>query len=213
MTSQTVQTQTINEFLMDLSSSSPAPGGGSVAALSGALGASLVAMVCQLTIGKKKYAEVEPEMREVLAKAETLRDKFKHLIDEDTSAFNEVMDAYRLPKETDDEKRERQEAIQKALRKAVSVPLSVMQQSLDGMSLSLTAALKGNRNSVSDAGVSALMFLAASESAALNVRINLGSFDDAEEAKRIAAKAKEMLENARHVKGEILQIVERTFAF
>ncbi|MGC8898231.1 MAG: cyclodeaminase/cyclohydrolase family protein [Bacteroidota bacterium] len=213
MMSPMIQTQTINDFLMDLSSSSPAPGGGSVAALSGALGASLVAMVCQLTIGKKKYAEVEPEMREVLAKAETLRDKLKHLIDEDTSAFNEVMDAYRLPKETDEQKRERQEAIQKALRRAVNVPLSVMQESLHGMSLSLTAALKGNRNSVSDAGVSALMFLAASESAALNVRINLSLFDDAEEAKRIAGEAKEMLENARRAREEILQIVEGTFAF
>jgi formiminotetrahydrofolate cyclodeaminase len=171
-------TKTLNEFLNELASNSPAPGGGSVAALAGAMGTALTSMVCNLTIGKKKYAEVEGEIKTVLEQAESLRQKLKTLIDQDTEAFNKVIEALSLPKETDEQKALRSAAIQSTTKDAARVPLEVMRLCLEGLSLAKTVAEKGNVNSVSDAGVSAIMFYGGLESAALNVQINLGSLQD-----------------------------------
>lgn len=170
----------ITEFLDELASSSPAPGGGSVAALSGALGAALTSMVCNLTIGKKKYAAVEQEMKTILVKSEELRKTLTDLIVRDTEAFNKVMEAYSLPKETDDQKALRTAAIQEATKEATLVPLRVMKLIVDGLALAKIIAEKGNVNSISDAGVSALMLYAAAEGASLNVQINLSSINDPE---------------------------------
>ncbi|HXX64957.1 MAG TPA: cyclodeaminase/cyclohydrolase family protein [Bacteroidota bacterium] len=172
--------KTLNTFLDELASSSPAPGGGSVAALSGALGAALTCMVCNLTIGKKKYAAVEDEMKKILAQAEEMRGVFTLLIDKDTAAFNKVMEAYSLPKDTDPQKALRAAAIREATKEATMVPLEVMKHCIDALALAQQVAASGNVNSVSDAGVSALMLYAAVESAALNVRINLNSLGDSE---------------------------------
>ena len=172
--------KSITAFLNELASNSPAPGGGSVAALAGALGAALTSMVCHLTIGKKKYAAVEQEMNSVLLKSEELRATFAALIDQDTEAFNKVMEAYSLPKETDDQKALRTAAIQVATKEATMIPLRVMRHIIDALALTKIAAEKGNTNSVSDAGVSALMLRAAAESAAYNVEINLKSITDTE---------------------------------
>ncbi|MBI3764928.1 MAG: cyclodeaminase/cyclohydrolase family protein, partial [Ignavibacteriales bacterium] len=114
--------QSINKFLDELASGSAAPGGGSVAALSGALGAALMSMVCTLTVGKKKYLDVDAEMKTILTKSEELRRTFTTLIDQDTLAFNKVMEAYGLPKETDDQKALRTAAIQEATKEAALVP-------------------------------------------------------------------------------------------
>ncbi|MEW6509544.1 MAG: cyclodeaminase/cyclohydrolase family protein [Bacteroidota bacterium] len=171
---------TLNAFLDTLASSAPAPGGGSVAALAGALGAALTCMVCNLTIGKKKYAAVEDDLKKVLVQAEDLRARFTTLIDTDTAAFNKVMEAYGLPKETDPQKALRSAAIREATKEATLVPLQVMKQCVDALALAQQAAASGNVNSVSDAGVSALMLHAAAESAALNVRINLNALNDSE---------------------------------
>jgi methenyltetrahydrofolate cyclohydrolase len=170
----------ITEFLDELASSSPAPGGGSVAALSGALGAALTSMVCNLTIGKKKYAAVEQEMKTILVKSEELRKTLTDLIVRDTEAFNKVMEAYSLPKETDDQKALRTAAIQEATKEATLVPLRVMKLIVDGLALAKIIAEKGNVNSISDAGVSALMLYAAAEGASLNVQINLSGINDPE---------------------------------
>ncbi len=170
--------QTLTTFLDELASNSPAPGGGSVAALSGALGAALTSMVCNLTIGKKKYAEVEKEMNAVLEKAEDLRGQFTTLIDNDTEAFNKVMEAYGLPKDTEQQKALRAVAIQGTMKEAALVPLEVMKHVIDALALAGIVAEKGNASSLSDAGVSALMLNAACEAAALNVRINLASITD-----------------------------------
>ncbi|HLA99930.1 MAG TPA: cyclodeaminase/cyclohydrolase family protein, partial [Bacteroidota bacterium] len=148
--------KTLASFLDDLASASPAPGGGSVAAFAGALGSALAAMVCRLTIGKKKYAEVGEEMEAVLMMAEDLRAKFTRLADTDTEAFNKVMDAYSLPKDSDDRKALRNAAIQTATKEAALVPLECMKHGIDALALARTVAGKGNLNSVSDAGVSAL---------------------------------------------------------
>jgi len=172
--------KTISKFLDELASNSPAPGGGSVAALSGSLGAALTSMVCNLTIGKKKYLDVGLEMKNILAKAEELRKTFTLLIDQDTEAFNKVMEAYGFPKETDDQKALRGAAIQAATKEAALVPLRVMKHVIDGLALVKVVAEKGNANSISDAGVSALMLHAAAESAALNVQINLNTITDQE---------------------------------
>lgn len=171
---------TLNSFLDELASSSPAPGGGSVAALAGALGAALTSMVCNLTIGKKKYAEVEAEMKKILKQSEELREQFTALIEKDAEAFNKVMEAFGLPKESDAQKALRNAAIEAATKEATMVPLEVMKHCIDAMALAQNVAANGNKNSVSDAGVSALMLHAACESAALNVRINLSGLADTE---------------------------------
>jgi methenyltetrahydrofolate cyclohydrolase len=171
---------TVHSFLDQLASSSPAPGGGSVAALAGALGAALTSMVCNLTIGKRKYTEVEPDMKKILTQSEALRERFTDLVDADTEAFNKVMEAYGLPKETEPQKALRSAAIRAATKEATMVPLEVMKHCIDALALAQEVAAKGNANSVSDAGVSGLMLRAACEAAALNVRINLNGLDDNE---------------------------------
>ncbi|HMK39511.1 MAG TPA: cyclodeaminase/cyclohydrolase family protein [Bacteroidota bacterium] len=172
--------RTLAAFLDDLASSSPAPGGGSVAALAGALGSALTAMVCNLTIGKKKYAGVEEEMKKILHQAEEMRALFTALIDKDTEAFNKVMEAFGLPKDTEPQKALRSAAIREATKEATNVPLEVMKHCIDALALAQQVAASGNVNSISDAGVSAYMLHAAVEGAALNVRINLNNLNDSE---------------------------------
>jgi formiminotetrahydrofolate cyclodeaminase len=170
----------LKSFLDELASSSPAPGGGSVAALAGALGAALTSMVCNLTIGKKKYADVEDEMKKIVKQSEELRERFTVLVEKDTEAFNKVMEAFSLPKDNEAQKALRNAAIEAATKEATMVPLEVMKHCIDAMALAQNVAASGNKNSISDAGVSALMLHAACESAALNVRINLNGLADSE---------------------------------
>ncbi len=200
---------TINRFLDECASNSPAPGGGSVAALSGALGAALTSMVCSLTIGKKKYADVEGEMKSVLQRSEELRKTFASLIDQDTEAFNKVMEAFGLPKETDDQKALRSAAIQGATKEAALIPLRAMKLVIDALALARIVAEKGNVNSASDAGVSALMLQACCEGAALNVRINLGSITDQEFTGWHSEEVASLLRTTRTHAAEILAIVDR----
>lgn len=204
--------QTLQAFLDEVASSSPAPGGGSVAALAGALGAALTSMVCNLTIGKKKYAEVEGELRNVLTQAEQLRSQFTVLVDRDTQAFNKVMEAYSLPKDTDPQKALRGAAIREATKEATLVPLEVMKHCIDALALAQTVAAKGNANSVTDAGVSALLLHASLEGAALNVRINLNGLNDPEfvgwkedEVQSLRSTSALMLEEVQAIVEEKLQ--------
>lgn len=170
--------KSINNFLDELASNYPAPGGGSVAALAGAMGAALTSMVCNLTVGKKKYADVEDEMKTVHRQSEDLRQKLTALVDKDTEVFNKVMAAYGLPKETDEHKAKRSAAIQDATKEAARVPLEVVHLCIEGLGLAKIVAEKGNASSVSDAGVSVIMLYGGLESAALNVQINLGNLHD-----------------------------------
>ncbi len=164
----------LNGFLGALASNSPTPGGGSVAALAGALGAALASMVANLTIGKKKYVDVEDDMKAALQKTEALRLELAQLIEEDAAAFGKVMKAMKLPKETDEEKAARKAAMQASLIDAATVPLAVMEKCVDVIRLSKGVAEKGNKNAVSDAGVAALMGRAGAHAARLNVLINRG---------------------------------------
>ena len=197
----------LTAFLDELASNTPAPGGGSVASLAGALGSALTTMVCNLTIGKKKYALVEAEMKSIIPRSEELRKHFTRLIDEDTEAFNKVMEAYGLPKETEDQKALRNAAIQEATKEATLVPLEVMKHSIDAMALVQIVAEKGNMNSISDAGVSTLMLRAACEGAALNVNINLNGIADTEFVGWKREEVNSILKTSRMKSEEIMGLV------
>ena len=200
---------TITHFLSELASSSPAPGGGSVAALSGALGAALSSMVCNLTLGKDKYVDVEADIKEVLCTSEKLRKDLTDLIDEDTNAFNDVMKAFKMPKETEDQKKRRSKAIQEGYKKAALVPMRTAKLCAEVFDVALVVAKKGNTNSITDAGVSALMAYAGVQAAILNVRINLGSIKD-EDFVAQQRKELELLEDVSIKRTEeIMDIVDK----
>jgi len=168
----------VEKFLDALASQSATPGGGSAAAIIGAMGAALVSMICNLTIGKKKYADVEPEMKEVLGKAEALRHKLTGMIEDDVKAFDAVMGAYGMAKETDQQKAARDKAIQAALKQATDVPMRCCHAAREVIDLGAIAADKGNLNVISDAGVGVLAAYAALRSAALNVFTNARMITD-----------------------------------
>lgn len=162
-------------FLDDVAAGTPAPGGGSAAAYAGALGAALAAMMARLTVGKKKYVEVEPEMMKLLDEAERLRADLTKAIDEDAAAFDAVLQAFKLPKLTPEEEQAREEAIQQATLHASEVPLQAVRKSLRVMEICTRAAMIGNLNAISDAASGAVMAKAAFTAAGYNVRINVHS--------------------------------------
>ncbi len=165
-------------FVDEVASKSPAPGGGSVAAASGMLAAGLVAMVGRLTIGKKKYADVKEKMEEIIRHADELRAELSILIQKDADAFNAIMAARKLPKDTDEEKAARAEAITKATKVACTTPLEVAGKASTVLDLAKQVIEMGNVNSVTDGGVGARMAHSAVYSAGWNVKINLGGLDD-----------------------------------
>jgi glutamate formiminotransferase / formiminotetrahydrofolate cyclodeaminase len=168
----------VRGFVNEVSMDSPAPGGGSVAALCAALSAALSSMVANLTFGKKGYEEAAADMTRVAVRAQILKEELLRAVDLDTRAFNRVMEAYRLPKGTEEQTKERDRAVEDASKEATLVPLEVLRASVELMGLAETVARKGNRNSVSDAGVAGLSARAAGEGAYLNVRINLPNIKD-----------------------------------
>jgi formiminotetrahydrofolate cyclodeaminase len=202
--------KTVTQFLNELASNSPAPGGGSIAALAGAVGAALASMVCNLTIGKKKYADVQDEMQSVLQQTELLRKELTQLIDKDTEAFNSVMAAFGMPKGTDQEQAARSAAIQEATKAATLVPLGVMQTCEKALFHARAVAQKGNKNSASDAGVAALMLQAGCAGAALNVRINLGVLNDNVFVQRTTQQCGEIIRNVEKMTVEVLAEVEKS---
>jgi len=173
-----IKDESVQVFLNKLASKASTPGGGSAAAIMGAMGAALVSMVCNLTIGKEKYAGVEDEMKEVLSRAEGLREQMTDMIRQDVAVFDQVMGAYGMPKDTEEQKIARAEAIQKALQAATDVPIACARTCVEVIRLSRTAAEKGNLNVISDAGVAVIAAQAALQSAALNVYINIGNIKD-----------------------------------
>ena len=187
---------TISNFLDELASEKPTPGGGGAAAVSGAIGAALVSMVCNLTIGKKNYEAVEADLKAVLAKAEKLRAELTAAIEEDVVAFNSVMGAYGLPRATDEDKAKRTEAIQTALKAATLAPLSACKACFGVIELSGDAADKGNLNVISDAGVAVLAANAGLRSCALNVFINAKAIKDRDFAEKQIAEVNSLLERA-----------------
>jgi len=170
--------KTLQNYLDELSSNSPTPGGGNVAALCGALSSSLATMVCNLTIGKKKYAEVESEMISLKEKLEIYQKKFIELGKKDNLAFDKVMNAFKLPKDTDKQKEFRNKEIENATIGAAEIPSEVMQTAKELLPLLKIIIEKGNRNSLSDVGVAAALVETASKGAYLNVIINCASLNN-----------------------------------
>lgn len=187
---------TARGFADELSSDSPAPGGGSVAALCGALGGALAAMVANLTVGKKGLEASWGPMKELAPRGQELKDWFLWAVDEDTRAFNRVMDAFRLPGKSPAEAAAKERAVQEATQRAAEVPLSVLERSLEVFALAEQAVAQGNPNSVSDAGVAALCARTCAEGAYLNVVINLKSLTDAAWVESTRAKAAELRRRA-----------------
>ncbi len=196
------------DFVEEVASKKPVPGGGSVAATSGSLSAALLSMVCGLTIGKRKYQEVEEDLKEVLKKIERIKGELKELVIKDAESYRGVMDARKLTRHTEIEEKRRDQAIQEATKLAASVPLKVMEKSLEILNLSRIVAEKGNLNAVSDAGVAGLMAKAAILGAGYNVKINLGSIEDMNFVEQ-AKKALEAIEReAESLSQEVKKTVE-----
>jgi len=201
--------QNIKMFLDELASSSPAPGGGSVAALSGALGAALSSMVCNLTRGKQGYETVQDDITDALQISEELRQNLTDLIDKDNDAFNEVMKALKLPKDTEQQKAQRKNVLQTALKQAAEIPLETARKCLQILDVARIVAEKGNKNSITDAGVSALLAQTGVQAAMLNVRINLSSIKDEDYVQQVTTELQELLQETMQKSAEILGIVDQ----
>lgn len=197
----------IAAFLDDLASERPTPGGGGAAAVSGAIGAALVSMVANLTIGKKNYEAASEELEAVNAKATALRVELTGAIEEDVAAFNSVMGAYGLPRATDEEKARRTAAIQAALKDATQAPLRAVKACFEVIRLSVTVAEKGNLNVISDAGVAVLCANAGLRSAALNVFINAKAIKDRDFAEKQIAEVNALLAQAAETTESVYQTV------
>ncbi len=204
MTEQSYVDWTIESYLDRLASAEPEPGGGSVAALVGALGAALVTMVTDLTLGKEKYAGVQDAVAEIRAGAEKLRGELQELVTLDAIAYGAVATAMKLPKDTDPQKAERDRALQDALVGAAEIPLKVAEAAAEVARLSLPAAEKGNVNAVSDAGVAVLLAEAAAQSAALNVKINLAWITDEDFKREARARVEATLAETARLRDIVL---------
>jgi len=187
---------TVNGYMDALSSGSPAPGGGSASALIGAQGASLLAMVGRLTLGKKKYIEFEETASMAISEGEQLKRELLEAVDRDTEAFNLVSAAYGMPKEFEQEKAARRAAIAKASLAATLVPLKTMELGTRGLEIARSLAGKSNKSAASDLGVAALNLLACVSGAWLNVQINLGSLESGQTAESLREQGRGLMARA-----------------
>jgi formiminotetrahydrofolate cyclodeaminase len=203
-----IKDQSIQQFLDELASKSATPGGGSAAAIMGAQGAALISMVCNLTIGKPKFAEVEADMQALLNDAEALRQQLTDMIKADIEVFNRVMASYGLPKETDAEKTARSAAIQDVLKDATDVPLDCAKACAKVIALSQIAAEKGNPNVISDAGAGLMAAYGGLKIAALNVCINAGSLKDRDFADAKLAELAAIMQDAETSTESIYQAIK-----
>ena len=200
---------TLAAFLDELASREPVPGGGSAAALAGATAAGLVSMVCNLTIGKRRYRDAETVLTEVLAQSEERRHRLMMLVDEDTRAYARVMAAYRLPRNTAADQAERERTWQAALEQAAAVPMDVAEACLGVLSLAESAAKLGNPWAVSDAGAAALLAEAAAEAAGLSVEVNLVSISDASLAAQYRERMAASKQACAELRERVLQVAQQ----
>ena len=187
-----VRSLTIDDFTEQLAAEQPTPGGGSGAAHVGALGAALISMSCRYTVGRDKYAAVQDEMQAVLDRTEQLRDELQALVQDDVDAYGGYGDAQKLPKDTDQAKAARDDALAKAMRASTDVPLAVAERCAELTELALRAARDGNPWLISDAAVGGQFALAGYDAAALNVELNVGGVDDAEYVARCRSRLEEL---------------------
>lgn len=200
--------QKISDFLQQTASGTPVPGGGSVSALSAALGAGLTEMMANLTVGKKNYAAVEGEMKEISETARNLRKKLMAEVDNDSNAYQGVLAAFKLPKTTEAEAQQRNRAIQEAMKNAARVPLGVAYDALQVMDLSERVIRSGNRNAVSDGAVGTMMARTAALGALFNVKINLAAVKDSAFVEEMMREANKLEKRVREREKEILSYVK-----
>jgi formiminotetrahydrofolate cyclodeaminase len=196
----------IGSYLDKLASGDPEPGGGSAAALVGATAAALVTMVTELTLGKEKFAAVAGTMTDIKAQSEGLRRELVALISRDAEAYAEVAAAMKMPRDTDEQKAERTQKLQAALKGAAEVPLRVAEAAAGVARLSLPAAESGNPNAVSDAGVAVALAEAAAQAAALNVKINLAWIEDAAYNQEVWTKVEALLAETGRLREDVLAL-------
>ena len=185
----------VEKFLDELASGNPTPGGGSAAAIMGAMGAALVSMVCNVTIGKKGYEAVEAEMRAILKESESVRRRLMGMVAEDIAAFDSILAAYKMPKTAEEDKAARGAAIQACLRRATEVPLDCARVCAEVIALSRRASERGYLNVISDGGVGVLAGFTGLRSAALNVYINAPALKDRVFAERATAEIRNLVES------------------
>jgi formiminotetrahydrofolate cyclodeaminase len=194
----------ITEFLQQTASAEPLPGGGCTAALNAALAAGLTEMVANLTIGRKEFQTVEDDMKKIVQAAANLRQKLENDIDNDAQAYQAVLAAFKLPKQTDDEKKQRSDAIQLAFKSAAKVPMSVARDALIIMDLASRAIARGNPNAVTDVAVAVLAARTAALAAAYNVKINLGAVKDSDFVEELSREVEDLEKKAIRKEKEIL---------
>ena len=202
-------TKSVQDFITELAADSAAPGGGSAAALAGCLGAALTKMVCNLSLDETKFGAVLPEIQAIQTQATDLLAKLTRAVDEDATAFNEVMAAYKLPKTTEDEKTARLTAIQQSMKQAALLPLEVAGDCLAVLKLAGRILPIGNANAASDAAVSGLMAYAALQGAIYNVKINLGSIKDADFCQKTREQISAISDEAKKENAALTAAVEK----
>ena len=200
---------TSKDFLTELASSAPAPGGGGGAAMAGALAAALASMVCNLTIGKEKFAAQECEVKALLQEAEQVRQDLLALVEDDAAVFNSFMACYKLPKTTDAEKAARTAAIRKAAKQAAEVPLAIARASYKVLQLAHRLVIIGNPGVITDGACSALLARAALRCAEYNVRINLGLTKDEAYNEQVAAELGKLLKTAEELEEQALAATDK----
>ncbi|HHV38378.1 MAG TPA: cyclodeaminase/cyclohydrolase family protein [Tepidimicrobium sp.] len=206
-----ITNESVQSYVTKVASGDPTPGGGSVAALAGSLGTALTSMVGNLTIGKKVYEEldedVKKKMDEDFAELQKSIERLNQIVHEDTTAFDGVMQAFKLPKETEEEKTKRSEAIQEGYKVALEVPLKAAEECFRVLKLQRVFADYGNVNAITDVGVGALLAAAGVEGSLFNVKINLLSIKDKEYKDRIEEKMEQLLQDGKKLRDSILETV------
>lgn len=203
--------QSMERFLFGVASKNPVPGGGSVSAQSSATAAALLEMVASVTISKRGYEEYSNQMVDIQALVKRLRCQLVKLIDEDAEAFDQVMKAYKLPKETDEEKLARRKMIQKALKKAAEVPLKIGEISLELMEQAKFVINHGNKNAITDGGVGMMLAYTGLRGAVLNVKINLQSIRDEAYTKKMNETVEMLLQRGSELEKPSLNYIDATF--
>lgn len=197
----------VEEFIRETGSDSPAPGGGSIAALTGASAAALIEMVANLTIGKEGYEDVQDEIKEIQKKSSAYKEKLLGLIDEDANSFNQVIKGFRMPKETDEEKEVRKKTIQEGYKHASNVPFSIGETAYELLDLAERVVEIGNKNAITDGAVAAMSARNAVHGAFYNVKINIGSIKDEEFVKDKREKMEKYENSVDKREKEILEKV------
>lgn len=203
-----MQETTLLQFIEALSSKAPVPGGGGASALAGAIGTALASMVGNLTSGKKKYAEYQPDIKRILEEAERLTTKLLQLIEEDAAVFEPLSKAYGLPKGTPEELAHKEEVMEGALYEASLVPLRIMETAVEAIRLQEELSVKGSVLAISDVGVGAKLLEAALQGASLNVYINTKLMKNREQAEELNQRAEALIQEGAERSQQVFEVVK-----